>query len=49
MIVLEAEFNNGAFVRKQFLDEHDAKLWAYLNGDHISDYTYWKSPREVPE
>jgi len=42
MIILEAELSNGNVLRKKFLNEHDAKLWAYLEGDHIMDYTYFK-------
>ena len=50
MIILEAQFSNGATVFKHFLDKHDMDLWVYMNGDHVSDYTYWEAdepPKEV--
>lgn len=43
MIILEAQFGNGATVLKEFVDKHDMSLWVYLNGDYVRDYTYWEA------
>jgi len=50
VIILEYELSNGDVHRREFLTEHDAKLWAYLNGDNIMDYTYFKvADSEIPK
>jgi hypothetical protein len=46
VIVIEAQFGNGATVIKDFLDKHDMDLWVYLNGDYILDYTWWEPDGE---